>query len=261
MRLSSRLAGTAHWTTAFAAARLYLEPANPSPLRTSRPARRRTVVTPARTCTARASHLTWPCSDGFPAHGSGQPGRTPPLGGGFAATRPLRRLPKPPTSHPGARGFDCPATQANRTSPPRSGRRRRPRSVARPPGVIAPAHLQRFPCQRAVQQQRADSRHRRDLRGHHLLAGGPLAKLLALRDERGTPLEQLVVHAHLVVHARPPSLPSHRLCRPATSADAAPRCSHPRNGRWPPKPPPPSCCRCCCICRCCAAHHTCGCCW
>ena len=75
--------------------------------------------------------------------------------------------------------------------------------MARPPGVIAPAHLQRFPCQRAVQQQRADSRHQRDLRGHHLLAGGPLAKLLALRDERGSSLEQLVVHVHLVAHARP----------------------------------------------------------
>ena len=40
-------------------------------------------------------------------------------------------------------------------------------------------------------------------REHHLLAGGPLAKLLALRDERGSSLEQLVVHVHLVAHARP----------------------------------------------------------
>ena len=81
-----------------------------------------------------------PCAGGLPAHGSGQPGRTPPLGEGFAAVRPLRRLPKPPTSHPGARVIVCPATQASRTSPPRSGRRRRRPG---PLGDIAPAHLQR----------------------------------------------------------------------------------------------------------------------
>ena len=37
----------------------------------------------------------------------------------------------------------CPATQAHRTSPPRGGRRRRPRLAARPSRVTVPAHPQR----------------------------------------------------------------------------------------------------------------------
>jgi len=69
------------------------------------------------------------------------------------------------------------------------------------------------------------------LREPHLLAGGPLAKLLALRDERGSSLVQLVVVAQLVAPARPavaaippPGRPRRR-CPPMLS-----RCSQPRNG-------------------------------